>query len=238
MALATAAIGAQAQSPQTCSAHSAVTVTPLVELYTSEGCSSCPPADRWLSRLKGRDDVVAVAFHVQYWDYLGWRDRFASTAFTQRQAQQRAVNAAPYSYTPQVVVDGHDRPDWPRIAALPASRATSPVTISLQADGTSFVASVASVAGAPAQLAGWWAVTEDGHASAVNAGENSGTTLHHDFVVREQRPVAAWIAHSGTALRLVFEPALARDARHPRHVVLVVTDAATGRPLQAVQLGC
>ena len=61
---------------QTCSARSTPTITPVVELYTSEGCNSCPPADKWVSRLKADPSVVALAFHVDYWDRLGWKDRF------------------------------------------------------------------------------------------------------------------------------------------------------------------
>ena len=73
-----AALGMSAAAsagPLACSASSGAAVTPVIELYTSEGCSSCPPADRWLSALKGRNDVVALAFHVDYWDRLGWKDR-------------------------------------------------------------------------------------------------------------------------------------------------------------------
>ena len=78
-------------------ATSARTTAPVVELYTSEGCNSCPPADRWLSTLKADPAVVALAFHVDYWDRLGWKDRFASAAFTQRQAAQQATNGARFS---------------------------------------------------------------------------------------------------------------------------------------------
>ena len=78
----------------------------LVELYTSEGCSSCPPADRWLSGLKGRPDVVALAFHVDYWDRLGWKDRFSSPAYSQRQTQLLRSNGARYATRRRCVVDG------------------------------------------------------------------------------------------------------------------------------------
>ena len=78
----------------TCSARSAATITSVVELYTSEGCSSCPPADQWLSRLKAEPNVVALAFHVDYWDRLGWKDRFAGPAHTQRRAQTQASSGA------------------------------------------------------------------------------------------------------------------------------------------------
>ena len=84
-----------ASAADTCSARSGATVPAVIELYTSEGCNSCPPADRWLSTLKGRDGVVALAFHVDYWDSLGWKDRFAQPQFTQRQnASQRKIGRA------------------------------------------------------------------------------------------------------------------------------------------------
>src|SRR5881394_898637 len=87
---ALAAAAASAAPPAMCKAQSPATSTPVIELYTSEGCSSCPPADRWLSTLKAdaaKGRVVAQAFHVGYWDYIGWVDRFASPAYTERQHQ-------------------------------------------------------------------------------------------------------------------------------------------------------
>ena len=87
----------------TCNAVSGASRNSLLELYTSEGCSSCPPADRWLSHLPGDAGVVPLAFHVDYWDRLGWRDPFAQAAFSQR---QRARNSgAGWIYTPQVMLD-------------------------------------------------------------------------------------------------------------------------------------
>lgn len=217
-----------------CLASSGERIVPVVELYTSEGCSSCPPADRWLTTLKRDPALVALAFHVNYWDRLGWRDRFATPAFTQRQAEQRAVNGAPYNYTPQVVVQGRDRRDWHARPPPMRIEGRPLVDIVLGVDGGRATAQVGVRAGAPARLAAFWAVTEDGHASAVTAGENAGERLRHDYVVRELRPVPAW--SGATTLR--FEPSTPADAAHPRAINLVVTDAATGRPLQAVRLGC
>jgi hypothetical protein len=218
-----------------CSARSGDAVTPVIELYTSEGCSSCPPADRWLSRLKADTPVVALAFHVNYWDRLGWPDRFASSEFTRRQAEQQAVNGARVSYTPQVVVQGRDRPDWPGIALPMALSATPLVDVAISGDGRSFDATVQARAGAPSRLAAFWAVTENGHRSAVTAGENAGEKLAHDHVVRELHRVPPW---TGTSIRLSFSPASASDTAHPRALSLVVVDAATGRPLQALRLPC
>jgi hypothetical protein len=227
-----------ARAGEACLASSARTSAPVVELYTSEGCSSCPPADRWLSKLKADPAVVALAFHVDYWDRLGWKDRFASAAFTERQATQQASNGARFSYTPQVVVDGRDRTDWWSVSPAAGSRPAAPVELTLAHEADRFVATVVPTANAPKRLAAYWAVTEQGHVSAVKAGENEGATLRHDFVVRDYAPVREWAAHSGAAETLSFKPATPADAAHPRQVNLVVVDAATGRPVQALKIGC
>ncbi|MEP6739767.1 MAG: DUF1223 domain-containing protein [Caldimonas sp.] len=229
---------AAARAADACTANSPRLAAPVVELYTSEGCNSCPPADRWLSKLKADPAVVALAFHVDYWDRLGWKDRFASAAFTDRQATQQASNGARFSYTPQVVVDGKDRTDWSSVALGAASRPAAPVELALTRDGDRFVATVLPSANAPKRLAAYWAVTEQGHVSAVKAGENEGVTLHHDFVVRDYAPVAAWNAKAGDAETLRFKPTTPGDAAHPRSVNLVVIDAASGRPVQALKIGC
>ena len=78
----------------------------VVELFTSQGCSSCPPADALLADLADRDDVLALSFHVDYWDYIGWKDPFASPQYTQRQRVYSQVFGKRYVYTPQMVVNG------------------------------------------------------------------------------------------------------------------------------------
>jgi hypothetical protein len=227
---------ALAQNATQCSARSGERIAPVVELYTSEGCSSCPPADRWLSTLKRDPAVVALAFHVNYWDRLGWRDRFATPVFTQRQGEQQAVNGARYNYTPQVVVQGIDRRDWHARPQPTAAGGQAAVDIVLQGDSRGFTARVSPRPGAPARLAAYWAVTEDGHRSAVTAGENAGEKLVHDYVVRELASVPAWAGAAPATLQ--FAPASAAQAAQPRAVNLVVTDAATGRPVQALRLPC
>src|SRR5213596_4201749 len=91
---------------QVCQAASSAHVPVVVELYTSEGCNSCPPADRWLSTLKRDPGVVALSFHVDYWDRLGWKDRFSSAAFTRRQGDYARRFRLASLYTPQLVVNG------------------------------------------------------------------------------------------------------------------------------------
>ena len=226
--MATASASLQAASQ--CEARSGAQPPAVVELYTSEGCSSCPPADRWLSALKGRDDVLALAFHVNYWDQLGWPDRFATPAITERQHLVQRAAGASYVYTPQVVLNGRDLRGWSsaKVSPLPAST----VTLALQREGSQVRATVSA---SSQSLAGYWAVLEDGHASRVKAGENAGSTLAHDHVVTLYRPVPAWSATAGGKTLTLDLPAATSNARR---VAFVVTDAAGGKPLQAVALGC
>ncbi len=217
-----------------CSAKSAALSPVVVELYTSEGCSSCPPADRWLSSLKNRPGVLALAFHVDYWDRLGWVDRFADPAYTQRQRQVQTTSGAAFVYTPQVVVDGRDW-NW-RSQPLPPQRPAS-IEVTLTHKDRQVEAVVQPREGAPTRLAAYWAVLEDGHVSDIGAGENAGATLRHDDVVRSYRPVGAWNT-AERAHRLAFDLPTAREPARPQRTALVVYDARTGRPLQAVQLVC
>jgi hypothetical protein len=229
-----------ARGTGTCSAHSPSSITPVVELYTSEGCNSCPPADRWLSGLKADTGIVALAFHVDYWDRLGWKDRFANPLYTKRQAQQQRINGARFSYTPQVVVDGVDRSNW-HLLPVPtssATRRTATVDLTLTREAGRINASVLPRSGAPPQLAAYWAVTEQGHSTQVKAGENEGVLLRHDFVVRDYEPVAAWSAQSDKPVTLWLNAVSPAEPGRVREVNLVVLDAATGRPVQALKLGC
>jgi hypothetical protein len=231
--LAALGITAAASAAPSCQVVAGAVAPTVVELYTSEGCSSCPPADQWLSTLKGRADVLPLAFHVNYWDRLGWVDRYASAEGTERQVQLGRAVGGGGVYTPQVVAAGRDWRDWPR---LPAAAATpSPVALTLAREGDTVTAQIDAKAAGAARLAGYWAVTEDQHVSKVRAGENAGETLRHDAVVRLYKPVPAWAAASPQKLQLQVsrgEPA------YPRRVVFVVTDAQTQRPLQAVALSC
>jgi hypothetical protein len=227
-----------AAAADSCSARSGAQAVRVVELYTSEGCSSCPPADRWLSALKGRPDVVALAFHVSYWDRLGWKDRFASPAYTRRQAEQQRFNGARYSYTPQVVVDGVDEAHWHAKPLPGAAQRRAPVQLSVARDGATYLAQVQVHSGAPQRLAAIWVLTENDHKTAVKSGENEGATLAHDFVVRELRTVAEWPVATGQSTTLQFRPQTSVDALHPRELNLVVLDAASGRPVQAVKVSC
>ena len=167
----------------------------LLELYTSEGCNSCPPTDRWVSSLPQPTLVpqrlVVLAFHVDYWNYLGWPDRFAQRRFTERQQALVRVNGLRTAYTPQLVLNGRDFRDTTGIERHVAGiTAQSPiVNLALQAERTGLVlktgVSVSPVALStkePMEL--YVALTENNLVSEVQAGENRGKRLHHDYVVR------------------------------------------------------
>jgi hypothetical protein len=217
-----------------CSASSTAAPPTVVELYTSEGCSSCPPADRWLSSLKGRNDVLALAFHVNYWDRLGWPDRFASAEYTARQSDIATRLRSSQVYTPQVVVNGQDWRNWPKLPNTQKANTQPAPQVVMQRQGDQVLAQVAAL-NSTALYSGYFVVLEDQHESKVRAGENAGATLKHDHVVRLLRTVPAWPAAQGAQLSLNVSTGV---QAHPRRVVLVVQDAATHKPVQAVALGC
>lgn len=214
-----------------CSAQSGAQPPAVVELYTSEGCSSCPPADKWASTLKGRSDVLTLAFHVNYWDRLGWPDRFANAATTERQHLLQRTMGSAYVYTPQVVLNGRDLRGWSgaSLQRLPAS----PINLALAREGNTVRATVG--AAGSQRLAGFWAVLEDGHTSRVKSGENAGETLAHDHVVTLYQPVAEWSAGAQSQSFTLDLPAATSKSRR---IAFVVTDQSGARPLQAVALGC
>ena len=217
-----------------CQAQSGPQVPTVIELYTSEGCSSCPPADRWLSDLKSlavQGKVVAQAFHVGYWDYIGWVDRFAAPAHTTRQRQVGQANGLGSIYTPQLVRDGRDWRDYAGALSRPSEPAQASVTLSRTQDDA-FEASVTPVKGDTAWSA-YWTVTEHGHSSKVQAGENAGELLQHDFVVRQYVQAGQYRGAQKLTLR-----AVPGDGKHARQVNLVVLEPKSGKPLQALSLAC
>jgi hypothetical protein len=170
--------------------HADVLVSPahrvqLLELYTSEGCSSCPPADRWLTGLLSSPDlwceVVPVAFHVDYWDYIGWRDRFASAAFSARQRRYTAEGAVSSVYTPGFVLGGEEWRGWFRDQPeLVTQGDPAPVDLELEFADAEGRLRVSGEAGPYVGYVAWLGFDQS---TDVSRGENSGKTLRHDFVV-------------------------------------------------------
>jgi hypothetical protein len=224
-----------------CTVRSGPQVNAVVELYTSEGCSSCPPADRWLSGLapaaaSGR--VVPLGFHVNYWDYIGWKDAFASGRATERQRERAGAAGARSVYTPQVVVGGRDFRGWRgggerAIEEIQRKPARVSIELAIKSDAASGieVASTATV-GSPGlradDLVVLVAATQNRLASRVTAGENRGERLAHDFVVRD------FAVHRGIGrASSVFRPSPNWNLAN-MSVAAFVQDARTGEILQAV----
>ena len=177
-----------------CSAKSGVQTVPLLELYTSEGCSSCPPADKWMSGIK-TDKVTPLAFHVDYWDYIGWKDRFSKADYSVRQRKTAAFGSAGFVYTPQFVMNGRDFKGWDNsrlsqsveASQKLASRANLSINAVTETNGDiTLKTSAQAVKPIDAKNADVFvALYENKLVSQVKAGENSGSTLKHDYVVRE-----------------------------------------------------
>ena len=228
-----------------CTSESPKHTVALAELYTSEGCDSCPPADKWLSGLAARgltaDRVVPLALHVDYWDYIGWKDVFAQPKFTERQRELSRLGGSTFVYTPQVVMSGRDFRGWgsaafdAQVRSVNAKPAQADIKLGVApADGGLKVsADAVSRTRNTAQL--YVALTQSRIVSNVKAGENRGATLKHDYVVRDWiGPVA--LNNDG---RVRFDQTLIGPKGAPTNdlgVVALVQDAKTGEILQALTL--
>ena len=173
----------------------------VVELFTSQGCSSCPPADRVLSRLVhdgkvGERAVVPLAFHVDYWNDLGWADPFSRAAWSDRQRSYGAAFGDGRIYTPQLVVGGRAHVLGSDAAAIRARVAATPAPALLDATITWSARTATVSATAPAGADVYVAIYEDDVTTAVSRGENAGASLRNDHIVRRLERVAA-AGHDG-----------------------------------------
>ena len=247
LALAAAVLPA-ASSTAGCRAQSGPGQTALIELYTSEGCSSCPPADRWLSDLaaepSARGEVVPLALHVDYWDGLGWRDRFARPDFSARQRALTAAQGSKTVFTPQVIIDGRTALDWRedaafrrRVAAINARPAQAELDLEIAPEADAWGVKVRGrlQPQAAARAGVFVALYQNGLFSHVTAGENAARRLRHDRVTRELIGPLPVAADGGFAHPHRFR--LPADA-DPRDlgVAAFVQDQADGRVWQALTL--
>jgi len=169
-----------------------------VELFTSQGCSSCPPADAELGKLARRADIVALSFHVDYWDYIGWKDRFATKATTERQRTYARTLAQRYVYTPEMVVDGRVNEPGTTSGQIEgmladvrrhsAVRATP--TLNRMADGSLRIWLAAQKLERPADVMLF--VYDRRHSTPVARGENEGRRIDNFNVVRRFERVGSW----------------------------------------------
>jgi hypothetical protein len=201
----------------------------VVELFTSQGCSSCPPANAYLNELaRDRSDVLALAFHVTYWDRLGWKDPFSMEAATERQARY-GHKFGDGSYTPEIVIDGASshvgsRRDEVSPAIDAAKRQGRTATsVSVAKAGGQLTIDVADGSGnGKVLLVGF----DRDHETAIRRGENGGRTLRESNVVRSLREVGDW---QGKALHISEKLPDGED-------VAVIVQAADGRIVGAARL--
>ena len=244
-ALSTTPTSAQAAL---CQAQSGPHTTALVELYTSEGCDSCPPADRWLQGLAGRglapDRVVPLSLHVNYWDYIGWKDPYAQQRFADRQRKLAQAMKARIVYTPQVLLQGQDFRGWggrafdeavARINARPPKAAISLVLAGGRGHSLEVEAKAELLQPeGEADTALFLATYENRLVSSVSAGENRGRTLSHDYVVFE------WLGpisfSGGKAQERRTLPLLPKAVPANSGVAAFVQNRRTAEVLQALML--
>ena len=242
--LATATV-ATAAAPGSCSAVSTAHQTALVELYTSQGCSSCPPADRWLGQLEGRyprTQVVPLAMHVSYWDYIGWKDPYARPEFTLRQRELAQAAGSGTVYTPGVFVQARELRGWSaaaqfdaQIRAIVAAPAEVRVAIAAHVSNSTIMVEPSAVAFRSTRDPRLvLALVESGLKTAVSAGEDRGETLTNHRVVR------AWSGPLPLTAGPVQWPLPAADLNRLA-IVAFVQESPGGRVLQALDLplgGC
>lgn len=178
-----------------CTAASGSTTTALLELYTSEGCSSCPPADEWLATFRANglypERVVPLALHVDYWNYLGWQDPYSQPLFSRRQHHMARLHRANTVYTPQLILNGIDLRRWRyqgeeaiKRATLATPRADITLALTRQANQMNVVAKArAKNGGGRADM--FVVLYENNLSNRIHAGENEGRTLRHEFVARQ-----------------------------------------------------
>lgn len=220
------AFGAVAACGEPLRFTSDIAQTSLIELFTSEGCSSCPPAERWLGKLRDAPglwrDFVPVAFHVDYWNRLGWPDRFSTRQFTQRQYDHAAAWGNGSVYTPCFVRDGAE---WREDRSLSPTGAAVGVLTVLYGAGVLRVEFSPAKPRAAGDFEIHAAILGAGIVARVTAGENSGETLRHEFV-------ALALAHAPLGRELALP--VPKVTGVPRHALAVwVTQRGEAAALQA-----
>lgn len=202
----------------------------LVELFTSQGCSSCPPADQLLGELAERSDVLPLSMHVDYWDYLGWRDTFARREFVERQYAYREQMGARVVYTPQMVIQGRHDAVGARVrevmGAIETARAEREGARIRLAESGGMLTAALVPAGHEADCTVWVAKYRRAAEVEIEHGENSGRTITYHNVVDSLMRVGAW---QGRAERTISLP----QPDKGEGIAVWVQDDGTGRVLAA-----
>jgi hypothetical protein len=208
----------------------------LLELYTSEGCSSCPPADRWISKLKDDPrlwrEVVPVAFHVDYWDYIGWNDRFASAVYSNRQREYARSRHVSTVYTPGFVLAGEEWRSWFILPVLRLDDDEPAGKLRLSVDGRQAAIAFTPAVPVSGDLEVHVAILGFGLKTEVRAGENDGRTLEHDFVVLGYRSLAT--SRQASAHTASFSLPDAKTPSERKAVAAWISAPGDPSPIQAV----
>ena len=233
---------------QTLSHPAAVRVPVLLELFTSEGCSSCPPADRLLASLDRQPvenaDLIVLSEHVDYWNHLGWSDPFSSALFSARQQEYADRLHVASVYTPQLIIDGRvevvgsDEPEVLKAIAKSAGEPKTAMSVkavqSIHSQGGASVHVEADGGGRNADL--YIALTEDHAETHVLRGENGGKMLSHVAVVRSLTRIGKWegTGVTGRDVQIPSPKGVSGNA-HEMRVIAILQDPKTGRIVSAAQ---
>ena len=204
----------------------------VVELFTSQGCSSCPPADALLARLTERADVIPLALHVDYWDYIGWADGFAKSAFTKRQKNYARAHGVRTIYTPQMVIDGQQavvghRPMEVAEAIMEAKEAPRQVRLNVTRHGDEIEVRVTAIRPLGQEALLQLVRYKPKETVAIERGENAGRTVTYHNIVTDWQTVATWNGREPLAVR--------HPAPGDSPAVVLVQEAGYGSMLAAAR---
>ena len=218
----------------------------LLELYTSEGCSSCPPADRFLSGLQksgvNNQQLIPLAFHVTYWDYIGWKDPYASPQHDNRQRRTAKFDKKNSIYTPQFVFNGSDYRDYDNFSEnvrrniLQISKVDIEINAQKEGEELQVAMKTDSSKSKLESVIYYLVLYENNLSSEVEDGENEGVTLHHDYVVRKiHGPFVQDDAEKTALFQQVFH--IEKDwKKQDMGLVAYAQDPKNGKILQSVEL--
>lgn len=202
----------------------------VLELFTSQGCSSCPPADKLLGEYAKRDDVLALSLNVDYWDYLGWKDTLGSPDNSERQRSYASARGDGQVYTPQIVVNGVDHVVGSNRRAVDAAierYGGLPVSIELKEKEDAITVSVAKNDSEINDAALWLAIYQDAVTVPISRGENTGQTITYTNVIKKLRPIAMW---HGEKMVVDLPKSELTKAKAKRCAVIMQTENAAGQP--------
>jgi hypothetical protein len=202
----------------------------VVELFTSQGCAQCPPADALLTSLAERGDVVALAYHVDYWDYIGWEDTFGNQVFSDRQRGYAKSWGSSSIFTPQMVINGSEGVVGSRRDEVQDAVASAqlPLSLALERHGD-MLKVIIPADGSLADAHVWLVRYMDRAEVAIESGENAGKSMVYTQVVTDRQMLGMWEASTGAEIKLPLA-ALADTAAGPGGIAVLVQQERNGMP--------